>query len=74
MNAYTEAVGRLDSSLNEPYQLLTELPDVLAWKGMGAAAGGFVGIISRNPDATKEAIPWEILDWQIDNDGLILSE
>ena len=74
MNAYTEAVGKLDSSLNEPYQILADMPDVLAWKGMGAAAGGFVGIISRNPDATKEAIPWDVLDWQIDHDGLTISE
>ena len=50
------------------------MPDVLAWKGMGAAAGGFVGIISRNPDATKEAIPWDVLDSQIDHDGLTISE
>ena len=74
MNAYTEAVGKLDPSLNEPYQILVDMPDVLAWKGMGAAAGGFVGIISRNPDATKEAIPWDVLDWQIDQDGLTISD
>ena len=74
MKAYTAAVGMLDPKLNEPYQILEGMSDVLAWKGMGAAAGGFVGIISRNPDATKEAIPWEILDWQIDADGLVLSQ
>ena len=73
MNSYTAAVGRLDPALNEPYQILEEMSDVLAWKGMGAAAGGYVGIISRNPEATKEAIPWDILDWQIDYDGLVLS-
>ena len=47
MNAYTDAVGRLDPILNEPYQMLKDMPDVLSWKGMGAAAGGFVGIISK---------------------------
>jgi hypothetical protein len=74
MKAYTTAVGMLDPKLNEPYSILEGMSDVLAWKGMGAAAGGYVGIISRNPDATKEAIPWEILDWQIDADGLVLSQ
>ena len=74
MKAYTEAVGKLDSSLNEPYLILNEMPEVLAWKGMGAAAGGFVGIISRNPDFTRENIPWEVLDWQIDFDGLTIVE
>lgn len=74
MKAYTEAVDKLDSSLNEPYLILNEMPEVLAWKGMGAAAGGFVGIISRNPDVTRENIPWEVLDWQIDFDGLTIVE
>jgi D-glycero-alpha-D-manno-heptose-7-phosphate kinase len=70
MNAYTEAVGCLDPSLNEPYQLLENIDGIRAWKGMGAAAGGFVGIIARDPDAVKEAIPWDILEWSIDDVGL----
>ena len=74
MKAYTEAVGMLDSKLNEPYMILENMPDVLAWKGMGAAAGGYVGIISRNPEATKEAIPWEVLEWKIDSEGLVVSQ
>jgi len=74
MKDYTEAVGQLDPSLNEPYLLLKDMPEVLAWKGMGAAAGGYVGIISRTPDITREAIPWEVLDWKIDTDGLVITE
>ena len=74
MNRYSTAVGKLDSELNAPYLLLNDLPEVLAWKGMGAAAGGFVGIISRDPDATKASIPWEVMDWAIDDEGLILEE
>lgn len=74
MNAYTEAVGKLDPSLNAPYQILNDMPDVLAWKGMGAAAGGFVGIISRKPEETKAEIPWKVLNWEIDTDGLVLSD
>jgi D-glycero-alpha-D-manno-heptose-7-phosphate kinase len=73
MKAYTESVGKLDPALNEPYLLLEEMSEVMAWKGMGAAAGGFVGIISREPEKTKAAIPWDILDWQIDNEGLVIS-
>ena len=41
---------------------------------MGAAACGFVGIISKDPEATKKQIPWEILDWNIDNEGLVLTD
>ena len=74
MNAYTDAVGRLDPILNEPYQMLKDMPEVLAWKGMGAAAGGFVGIISKDPEATKANIPWKVLEWEIDTEGLVLSE
>ena len=74
MKSYTAAVGRLDPALNAPYLMLEDMADVLAWKGMGAGAGGYVGIISRNPEATKEAIPWDILDWKIDYDGLVLTD
>ena len=49
MKAYTEAVGFLDSSLNEPYLMLNDLPEVLAWKGMGAAAGGYVCLLYTSP-------------------------
>ena len=70
MNAYTQAVGQLEPSLNEPYLLLKEIEGVRAWKGMGAAAGGFVGIIARDPEAVKLAIPWKVLEWSIDYDGL----
>ena len=74
MKNYTDAVGKLDPALNQPYVMLNDLPEVLAWKGMGAAAGGFVGIITRNPEATRNAIPWDVLDWEIDFNGLELSE
>ncbi len=70
MKAYSDAVGKLNPILNEPYLILSDMPEVLAWKGMGAAAGGFVGIISKNPEKTLEKIPWEPLEWSIDSDGL----
>ncbi len=38
---------------------------------MGAGAGGFVGIISKNPEKTKSDIPWEVMDWTIDYDGVV---
>ena len=74
MKAYTQAVGNLDPELNAPYLILNEMPEVLAWKGMGAAAGGHVGIISRNPDLTRENLPWAILEWNIDYNGLTCTE
>ncbi|MGB1491108.1 MAG: hypothetical protein ACPG9O_03425, partial [Candidatus Poseidoniaceae archaeon] len=72
MNQYREAVGKLNPSLNSPYDMLNELPEVLAFKGMGAGAGGYVGIISKDPDTTKQSIPWEVLDWAIDYDGVTM--
>ena len=72
MKSYTEAVGCLNPELNEPYQILNGMEGVLAWKGMGAAAGGFVGIISKNPEKTKQEIPWKVLDWEVDQSGLML--
>ena len=70
MNRYTKAVGMLNPEINEPYLLLDDLPEVLAWKGMGAGAGGYVGIISKDPEKTKQSIPWDVLDWAIDYDGV----
>jgi len=70
MNQYREAVGKLNPSLNSPYEILGNLPEVLAFKGMGAGAGGYVGIISKDPEVTKQSIPWDVLDWSIDYDGL----
>ena len=46
------------------------MPEVLAWKGMSGS--GFC-IISKDPEATKKQIP-EILDWNIDNEGLVLTD
>ena len=37
---------------------------------MGAGAGGYVGIISKDPEKTKQSIPWDVLDWAIDYDGV----
>ncbi|MDP6870378.1 MAG: hypothetical protein QGI21_06385 [Candidatus Poseidoniaceae archaeon] len=74
MKNYTNAVGKLNPELNEPYLELETMSEVLAWKGMGAAAGGYVGIISRNPDATRARLSWDELDWKIDREGLIYSD
>ena len=51
-NRYFEVYNTYQDQ-NEPYLILNDMPEVLAWKGMGAAAGGFVGIISRDPETTK---------------------
>ena len=33
MNQYRDSVGKLNPELNAPYELLSELSEVLAWKG-----------------------------------------
>jgi hypothetical protein len=53
---------------------LDSYPEILAWKGMGAAAGGYVAIISRDPELTKSTLKWDVLDWSIDDDGLVIEE
>ncbi|MBT3772154.1 MAG: hypothetical protein HOE92_04725 [Euryarchaeota archaeon] len=77
------AIEKMSPELNAPYREvvdpLTEAKSILAWKGMGAAAGGTIGIIS-NHDKQKEIIAacesagWTILDWDYDSEGLIRSE
>ena len=74
MRSTTEAVDGLSPELNDPYRILDESPEILAWKGMGAAAGGFVAIITRDPIKTKENLAWDTLDWSVDHDGLILED
>ena len=70
----TAAVDGLSPQLNEAYRELDSYPEILAWKGMGAAAGGYVAIISRDPELTKSTLKWDILDWSIDDDGLVIEE
>ena len=60
--------------MNAPYRELDSHKEILAWKGMGAAAGGYVAIISRDPELTKSNINWDILDWEIDETGLVMEE
>ena len=35
MKDTTHAVGLLGKEFNEPYLILDEMPEILAWKGMG---------------------------------------
>ena len=70
----TAAVEELSPQLNAPYRELDSHKEILAWKGMGAAAGGYVAIISRDPELTKSNINWDILDWEIDETGLVMEE
>ncbi|HIK78524.1 MAG: hypothetical protein CXT69_00455 [Methanobacteriota archaeon] len=79
----TAAIEKMSPELNAPYREvvdpLTETKSILAWKGMGAAAGGTIGIISNHEKqeeiiAACESAGWTILDWDYDTDGLIRSE
>ncbi len=76
----SSAIDEMAPELNDPYRPvvnpLMESKTALAWKGMGAAAGGTVAIVANMgkvqdvKDACSDA-GWEILDWEYDNEGLV---
>ena len=79
MREVSAAIDLMSPELNQAYRpvvdQLMENNDALAWKGMGAAAGGTVAIIANlgKIDAVKDACSeagWEVLDWSFDNEGL----
>lgn len=79
----TAAVEKMSPELNAPYREvvdpLCESRSILAWKGMGAAAGGTIGMIANHAahdeiTAACEAAGWTIIQWDYDNEGLTRSE
>lgn len=79
----TAAIEKMSPELNAPYRRvvdpLTESKSILAWKGMGAAAGGTIGMIANHAahdeiKAACEKAGWTILDWDYDTEGLTRSE
>lgn len=79
IRAVSAAIDEMSPELNRAYRPLVddlmESKTALAWKGMGAAAGGTVAIISNHGkvDAVKTACTeagWEIIEWEYDVDGL----
>lgn len=80
MRSVTEAIENMAPELNAPYRgvvdALMESRDILAWKGMGAAGGGCIGMFANigTEDEVKrvcEEAGWSIIDWQIDEEGLV---
>ena len=74
-----EGVDLMDPSLHEPFRSiinpLVESKSVIAWKALGAGAGGTVGLLC-SPISRKSVIEnlqkegWEIIDWDYDEQGM----
>lgn len=75
----TAAIEAMAPELNAPYREVIDPlmanKSAMAWKGMGAAGGGCVGIFANQgkTDEVKaacQAAGWKILEWEIDEVGL----
>ena len=75
----TEAIEQMAPELNAPYRAVLDpllaKRSALAWKGMGAAGGGCVGIFAmvgkvEEVKSACEDAGWQVIDWQIDEAGL----
>ena len=74
-----EGVDLMDPSLHDPFrsiiQPLVDSKSVIAWKALGAGAGGTVGILcsSISRESVIENLEqegWEIIDWDYDEQGM----
>jgi len=83
IRAVSDAIDEMSPELNRAYRPLVddlmESKTALAWKGMGAAAGGTVAIISNHGkvEEVKAACTqagWEIIEWDFEDTGLTLIE
>lgn len=79
MRKVTDAIENMAPELNEPYHSVVDplmaSRDILAWKGMGAAGGGCIGMFANvgKVDVVKQACidaGWQILEWEIDEEGM----
>ena len=79
MREVNDAIENMAPELNEPYHPVVDplvaSREVLAWKGMGAAGGGCIGMFANvgKVDAVKQACidaGWQVLEWQIDEEGM----
>ena len=72
----------LDPALHDPFREvvnpLLESRNVVGWKALGAGGGGCVALLS-GPERQQEVITaceaagWNVLDWDYDDEGLIIS-
>ena len=77
-----KGVDALDMSLHDPFREvvnpLVENKDVAAWKALGAGGGGCVALLAgpmrqETVIATCEAAGWDVLEWDYDEDGLVVN-
>jgi len=77
-----KGVDALDMSLHDPFRdvvnPLVESKDVAAWKALGAGGGGCVALLAgpmrqEAVIATCEAAGWNVLEWDYDEDGLVVN-
>ncbi len=75
-------VDLLDPGLHDPFRPvvdpLLESREVLAWKALGAGAGGCAMLLCNlgKTDSVKaacEAAGWTVIDWEPDHDGLTVT-
>ena len=57
---------------------LLESKDIAAWKALGAGGGGCVALLTRldrqqDVITACEAAGWDVLDWDYDDEGLVIS-
>lgn len=81
LNEVSDAVNLIDKSINEPFlsviKPLIEDSSVMAWKALGAGAGGCAAILCHpihiskvKQDITKSG--WQLIDWDYENSGMTM--
>ena len=83
LNHVTLTTDKLSPSINDPVRIVCDslkVKDVIsAWKVMGAGGGGAVALLSKKGkvNETKKACEnagWMIIDWSIDNHGVLIEK
>ena len=79
INEVSDGVDMIDPSINAPFipiiEPMMQNRSVMAWKALGAGAGGCAAILCNpmNINKVREKISevnWELIDWDYDNIGI----
>jgi D-glycero-alpha-D-manno-heptose-7-phosphate kinase len=82
LNEVCRGVDALDPALHGPFmdvmQPLLESKDAAAWKALGAGGGGCLAILAgpgriEAVTAACEAAGWSIIEWDFDEEGLVVN-
>jgi D-glycero-alpha-D-manno-heptose-7-phosphate kinase len=82
LNDVCKGVDLLDPALHDPFRKVVDpllaSRDVVGWKALGAGGGGCVALLAgpMGIEATKaacEAAGWDLIDWEIDDEGLVVN-